>query len=418
MHRTKVWAAILLIIALLGAAAAWPFHKSFWGGLALAAFEASLVGALADWFAVVALFRHPLGLKFIPHTAIIPNNRERIIETIVYMVENQWLRLEVLKSKVQEFKIFDGLSHILQTEEGGKRLRGLLASVVSNTLRDIEPETAAEFIQKFIRESFSGKRISPAFIDKVEESVKELYIDDIIDFLLVGAESLAASEEFRQIAHTAVRKAAEDYTERSFVRRLGRGLGEGFNLINYGEVTRSFIAKVEEVLEGLKSHGSPYRVRLKSGLRELKILEHESITAFIETWLEKTIHSEEGRKILLEIVRTAKEQLFAGDIGETAAVRYFADAVIAQVNLMNADENRKEQFEGWIKTEVTGLIERYHGFIGKLVRENLEVLNDEGFVASLEDRVGEDLQWIRINGTVIGALVGIIQYLIMHLVVR
>ena len=71
--------------------------------------------------------------------------------------------------------------------------------------------------------------------------------------------------------------------------------------------------------------------------------------------------------------------------------------------------------EAWIKSELASLLERYHGVIGSIVREKLQGLNDAGLVESLEDKVGDDLQWIRINGTVIGALVGIAQYLLLHL---
>ena len=87
MKNMKKVATALLVLTILGSLTAWNFRTSFTGGLFFAAFEAALVGALADWFAVVALFRHPLGLKFIPHTAIIPNNRGRIIEGIVKIVE-------------------------------------------------------------------------------------------------------------------------------------------------------------------------------------------------------------------------------------------------------------------------------------------------------------------------------------------
>jgi len=78
MKRMKMIATLMFLLALASSLIAWFFRESFMGGLLFAASEAALVGALADWFAVVALFRHPLGLKFIPHTAIIPNNRWRV----------------------------------------------------------------------------------------------------------------------------------------------------------------------------------------------------------------------------------------------------------------------------------------------------------------------------------------------------
>ena len=104
-------ATAMLLLAVVGSIIAWPYRGGFTGGLIFAACEASLVGALADWFAVVALFRHPLGLKFIPHTAIIPNNRGRIIEGIVKIVEKDWLSLDFIQSKLHDYPIIDGVGY-------------------------------------------------------------------------------------------------------------------------------------------------------------------------------------------------------------------------------------------------------------------------------------------------------------------
>jgi uncharacterized membrane-anchored protein YjiN (DUF445 family) len=88
--------------------------------------------------------------------------------------------------------------------------------------------------------------------------------------------------------------------------------------------------------------------------------------------------------------------------------------IIEQIRSIQQDLPRKQVTEDWIKTELMQILERYHGVIGGIVREKLQSLNDAGLVESLEDKVGEDLQWIRINGTVIGALVGIIQYMVLR----
>ena len=122
MRNMKAVATTLLLAAVLGSVVSWNFRSSFSGGLFFAACEAALVGALADWFAVVALFRHPLGLKFIPHTAIIPNNRDRIIEAIVKIVETDWLSLEFISAKIQAYPLVDGITAALQTDQARRGL--------------------------------------------------------------------------------------------------------------------------------------------------------------------------------------------------------------------------------------------------------------------------------------------------------
>lgn len=415
MRRMKVVATILLIAALAGAIISWPFRDSFWGGLALAAFEASLVGALADWFAVVALFRHPLGLRFIPHTAIIPNNRNRIIDSIVYMVENQWLRLDVIKSKVQEYNILEKVCTALQSDEGRKRLEALISSVLLNTIQNMEPEQIAHFIRTLIKDNFSEVKVSPELIKKLEKSIKELYSDDIIDFIVDGAKDVIYSEDFLIVTRTTLRKAADDYSRKGFLRRLGRGIGESLDLINYAEAAGSLVSKLGDLLEGMKSRNNPNRSKIKQGFENLSVFEQGNITAALENWLNKIIHADDGQKIVADMVGAAKHQLFQRGIEDSPVIKYLADITIIQLNLINSDQARKLQFEGWIKQEVVSIVERYHSIIGRIVRENLQSLNDKVFVESLEDRVGEDLQWIRVNGTVIGAVVGIVQYLILNM---
>jgi len=92
-------AGLSLLAASTGFVASLPFQGNLAGQLVHAASEAALVGGIADWYAVTALFRHPLGQKWIPHTAIIPKNRQRIIDGIVDMVENEWLTKEIIKEK-------------------------------------------------------------------------------------------------------------------------------------------------------------------------------------------------------------------------------------------------------------------------------------------------------------------------------
>ena len=416
MNKTKKWATILLMLALLGAAAAWPFRLNFWGGLLLAAFEASLVGALADWFAIVALFRHPMGLKFIPHTAIIPNNKKRIFKSIVFLVENEWLKVEAIKQKIANYEIMDKICSLLQSAEGKERMQVLIASVISNTVRSMEPERIAEFVEKLVKENFNEIKLPSEIVEKLESSVKELYGEDIIDLFIDGAKNVLQTQDFLTIAQNTLKKSADDYSNGTFFRRLGKGIGEHFDLINYGEASESIARKLSETLEGMKSKYNPHRTRLKQGLVDYKITGEDNVKKLLETGISRLIDDEKGHRVLTEFIEAVWEQTFAGNMENSPVIRYLTDIVLEQIDHLNQDVEKKQQVEAWIKGEALKIVERYHGVIGKLVKENLESLDDESFVGSLEEEVGDDLQWIRINGTVIGGLVGVVQYLITHLI--
>src|SRR4051794_35874729 len=98
-NKSQHLATISLAVMGTGFLATIPIQHSFWGMILQAGFEAGLVGGLADWFAVTALFRHPLGIP-IPHTALLPKNRKRIIAGIISMLENDWLTKESIRKKI------------------------------------------------------------------------------------------------------------------------------------------------------------------------------------------------------------------------------------------------------------------------------------------------------------------------------
>src|SRR6059058_1187047 len=117
-NRVERWARLSLLAALalavLGRALQYHELAKFWGGLLFAFGEAALVGGLADWFAVRALFVHPFGIPF-PHTALIPRNRRRIIQQIGNLVQNEWLPKSLLAAKVNAFDfVGDGLLPVVE----------------------------------------------------------------------------------------------------------------------------------------------------------------------------------------------------------------------------------------------------------------------------------------------------------------
>lgn len=416
MKRMKVIATGLLLFALVGSIIAWPYRQSFEGGLIFAAFEAALVGALADWFAVSALFRHPLGMKFIPHTAIIPNNRDRIIEGIVDIVQNEWLSVDVIRTRIVDYPIIDALISGLETEEGVRSLRRLAGSLIVNTIKNVEPEDAARFVHLVLSENTGAIKLSPELVERFEDSVKSLYGNDVIQFFLDWSIALAQRPDFERLVRTTMQKAVDEYSNRGgFFRRLTRGLGESLDIVNYDEAAESITHRLIQFLIRMRDPANPYRQRVRDELDRVRLANADSASVMMEGLMEKVVNTEDGLKATIEVLTTLKNQMLSGDIEESPMVNYLTGLAVDQFQLVQRDPERKAAVESWIKNEVVGFVERYHSVIGRIVRDNLQSLNDDGFVESLEDKVGDDLQWIRVNGTVIGSLVGIAQYLILHL---
>lgn len=417
MRNMKTAATTLLVLTVLGSLVAWNFRASFTGGLFFAAFEAALVGALADWFAVVALFRHPLGLKFIPHTAIIPNNRGRIIEGIVKIVETDWLSLDFIAAKVQAYPLLDGLAEALSADEVRRGFEETAQSISHNIIENLDPADLSEFFHTMLSDNLDSIKFAPSLVESIEDTVKQLYSDDVIRLMLDWAIASTSGEEFEQSIKRLLTRAVADYSNQgSFVRRLGKGLGETLDIVNYDDAALILSHRINHFLKEMKAPDNRFHVRIKQEIENLQLLDPAAASAVLGDSVRKFVGTETGIKATSELFAVVKDQLLRdGDRG-MPLVTYLTGVILQQVAAIRQDEMRKAELEAWLKDKIISLLERYHALIGRMVREKLESLNDAGLVESLEDKVGDDLQWIRINGTVIGALVGIVQYLVLHLI--
>jgi uncharacterized membrane-anchored protein YjiN (DUF445 family) len=363
----------------------------------------------------VALFRHPLGLN-IPHTAIIPNNRGRIIEGIAKIVEKDWLSFDFIRAKILDYKLIDSLASTLETEEGRRSLERLVQSVITNTLQQLEPEDAARFAHLVLADNIGAIKIPSILVERLEAAVKKLYGDDIIRLLLNWAIAAAQSEEFERMIRRILKRAVADYSNQgSFFRRLGKGLGESLDIFNYDDAANALSHRINRFLIEMKDPDNQYYRRVRTEFDKLQMADPDSASIMLSELFKKIVGTEAGLSATTELFAALKEQLLAGTNEKAPLIQYLTDMGVEQINTIQQDDERKSTVEAWIKTELISFLEHYHWVIGEIVREKLQSLNDAGLVESLEEKVGNDLQWIRINGTVIGAMVGVIQYLLLHL---
>jgi len=338
------------------------------------------------------------------------------VEGIVAIVEKDWLSLDFIRGKVLEYDLIDGIASALETEEGRHGLERVSHSIIINIIQDLKPDDVSRFIHMMLADNLGEIKISPPLVERLETSIKNLYGDDVIRLLLNWAIASTRGDDFERVIKRTLTRAAADYSNQgNFMRRLGKGLGESLDIFNYDEAANTLAHRINRFLIEMQDPQNQYHIRVKAEMENLKIADPETASSMLSETLKKIIGTEAGLTATTELFAALKKQLLNDSNKEIPLIRYLSDMVLAQINSIRQDEVRKAAMESWMKGEVMALLERYHGIIGLMVREKLQSLNDAGLVESLEDKVGNDLQWIRINGTVIGALVGVLQYLILHL---
>src|SRR3954451_18740072 len=182
-NKTRHLATIFLAVMGIGFLATIPIQDTFWGRILLGGFEAGLVGGLADWFAVTALFRHPLGIP-IPHTALLPKNRKKIISGIISMLENDWLTKESIRAKINTFQFTNFLFDIIKKEIHSKAVQKNFITLVQHLIKKIDINKITPVVEKELKSRLNDvdiKNYLPLLIDQV---TNRKYDEKTLDYIL------------------------------------------------------------------------------------------------------------------------------------------------------------------------------------------------------------------------------------------
>ena len=405
---------VSLVITVTGAVASraalltGPFAGAHWLHVVAAGFEAGMVGGLADWFAVTALFRHPLGLP-IPHTAIIPTRRAKIIESIVSMVEDEWLSPEVIGVRLQRIApsalIVDWLRDPVHVERLGGPARDLLRGL-ARTLSESE-------VVSFVDRTIQGQlRALP-----LDASAGQ-WLTRLVD----SPSATAAFESAVLSLGNLARKPGTTDTLQAWLDRTARQLyKDGKRLVplllrrkivqrKVVEATCDYASA--ELLQAAAEPEHPLRQYLFGAVRrfaERLAAGDAQALAQVEQLRTALIESLEAgplvRDLLAQLRQQIERDLDAPDSGLSELIdRKLRDAVLELLD----NPERRATFDQWVRSTADDLLRRHHHQIGLTVRENLEVLDTDTLVARIEDRVGADLQFIRLNGALVGGLIGVL----------
>jgi len=386
-----------------------------WLRVVAAGFEAAVVGALADWFAVTALFRHPLGIP-IPHTAIIPARRAKITEGIVNMVQDEWLSPEVIGTRLARLApsavVADWLRDPTHVERLGAPLRDLLCGIA----RVLTEEEVVRFVDRV-----------------AQRQLRELPVDASTGAWLARAvTSDGAAAAFESLALSFANLAARPRTAAELHWWLDRSAGA---LHASGKRFVPFMLRRKVVQRAIVEAACDYASsELRSAARDAEHPLRRAVLSALRRFAERLAAGDAAAQAQAERLRSAllqsiqagpvvgtmlgrlREQL-EQDLGDRqSALSALIDRQLRTGILdLLADAGRRGAFDRWVRTTASDLLRRYHSQIGLTVRESLEGLGDEELVRQIEDRVGADLQFIRLNGAVVGGLVGLLLALIHRL---
>jgi uncharacterized membrane-anchored protein YjiN (DUF445 family) len=361
--------------------------------------EAAMVGGLADWFAVTALFRHPLGLP-IPHTAIIPRNKDRIGEALASFIRENFLIPSVVARRMQRLDVAGAAGRFLQTPAGeGTKIRSGASRLIADVFESLDDERLGGIVKGAISNRLRKMEVSPLLGHALASAINEdRHVPMLEAAIRWTARALDANE---QLIRDMVRKKANWVLKLAGLdAKLADAVMDGLRKLTVEMSTdpaHPVRRKIEEALAQLANdlQTRPETRERVEGIKE-QLLDNESVSLWLDALWQR------GREAVIRAARNP-DAVLAGKLGEVLK---------SMGGTLEKDRRIRAAINQFARRAVVGMAASYGGSIVKLVSETIRGWDAQTVTNRLEAAVGRDLQYIRINGTLVGGLVGLILHVI------
>lgn len=401
LRRMKGVALGALLAMAVVFAVAFAFQRDVeWLQYVRAAAEGGMVGALADWFAVTALFRRPLGLP-IPHTAIIPRRKDEIGQQLGEFVETNFLEGPVVRTKLEATPLAARAGAWLADPAHAERLAAEGAALATSVLRALSDDDVQGLIEDLAREHLLEPDWGPSIGGWLERVVGagahhgavDLALDNIAVWLANNREMFQGlvSQRLPSWVPSLAHRFVDDTVYREAV---------GFVDAVRADPRHQARGAIDQYLARLADN-----------------LQHDPATMLrLEGAKASIFDSPRVRGLAADAWNTAKTGLLRSLADPESAVRRRAAAALADVGVrLQNEESLQRRVDGWVTDAAVFLVERYRHDIASIITDTVERWDAAETTEKIELMVGRDLQYIRLNGTVVGALAGLAIFTVAHL---
>ncbi|WP_269937846.1 DUF445 domain-containing protein [Arthrobacter sp. HY1533] len=402
LRRMKNIALGLLVFMAVVFCVAFALQEHYpWLAYVRAAAEGGMVGALADWFAVTALFKHPMGIK-IPHTAIIPNRKDEIGSSLAEFVETNFLSEDVVSAKLASTQIAQKLGGWLSKPESAERVASEGAAAIRGAMAVLKDDDVQDVIEAMVRKHV----LEPPWGPPVGRLAERIFADGhhhaLVDLLV------DRSTTWIRANHNTISGLVSDRSP-SWVPQFVDGL--------VGDKIYTEIYKFAVAVRDNPDH--EVRRKLDEYLKDLaQELQHDpAMIAKAESIKAQVLGDPEVRELAGRTWETLKSALNDAVEDPNSELRVkFVGAVQEFGQRLVSDAELGAKANKWISDAAAYLVGTYKHEITSLITDTVERWDAEETSQKIELQVGKDLQFIRINGTVVGSLAGLAIFTVATLV--
>nr|WP_242442001.1 DUF445 domain-containing protein [Streptomyces sp. CB02460] len=398
VRRMKTTATgLLLLVALVYVLATWAKNEgvSGWPGFVAAAAEAGMVGALADWFAVTALFKRPLGLP-IPHTAIIPTKKDQLGASLGSFVGENFLSGDVVRDRIHSLGIGGRVGGWLAEPAHADRVTAELSTALRGALTVLRDADVQAVVGEAITRRANAAEIGPGLGKMLAKVVADGGHRKLVDLVCARAHDWLVLHG--DSVMDAVQGGAPGWTPRFVDKRVGERV--------YKELLR-FVTEMRDM------PGHPARGSIDTFLADFAAdLQTDSETRDrVERLKSEILGRGEVQDVIASAWASVRAMVIAAAEDEQSELRLRARASLMSLGARLAtDERLQGKLEGWLEDAAAYVVTTYRTEITSLISDTVAGWDADQTSRKIEAHIGRDLQFIRINGTVVGALAGLAIY--------
>jgi uncharacterized membrane-anchored protein YjiN (DUF445 family) len=387
-------------------------YKAPWIRILVSGFEAGTVGALADWFAVSALFRE-VPIPFLRrHTNILLKKREALTEQIVDVVQNQWLTPKTIGEYISQRSPSSALLEYLGEPRHEAQLLVVFRDILSALVERMDGPEMRSFLADMVRRQIDRSDLERLIGERLEEAIRRGEHTPLVHALLGLVESSVREGTLRDLVRGWVQEAARSYASRGTMKAATTWVLEKSGGLDYRRVAEDVVSSVAGSVRGIRGRADhPLRVQFDEAASQFARGLAEGNPAQRSAWekirlgLLQGLESESGLRGILERVKeTVKAQLTDPNSAIMLASSSFLRGQLAE---LRGDRALCQRLDAWVLATAQIVVERNPAMIGEMIRTSLMRLEGPQLVGQIEGKVGPELQYIRLNGAVIGTLVGL-----------
>jgi uncharacterized membrane-anchored protein YjiN (DUF445 family) len=374
---------------------AWAFLRAF--------AEAGMIGALADWFAVVALFRHPLGLSWIPHTAIIARRKDQIAESLARFVEQHFLSPTQITARIERIAIIERASAWLQQPGHAEKVTSRIAATLPGILEALDDTDMRRFLRDHLLSLANRTSAAPVASRLLSMLVEKGRHQELLQSAL-------------QFGKTLLDDNVDLVEERIEIelRKVPRVFGIRRMLVK--STARKIVDNIQSSLDTILAQPDhPMRDQFhQHALALIHNLEHSTEWQLRIENLKQELLANTALSHSLDSLWTGIKRALINDLHHqhSTLIQQLAESLRDIGHSLDTDDAFRTKLNTWLREATHHLATNHSHEIGNLIRDTARQWDGEEMSAKLESQVGSDLQYIRINGTLVGGFVGLILHLL------